>query len=581
MKKLYTLLLLVVVSMSFGQTFYSENVGTATGTIAIATNVFQNGSPIAYSGDADTRSSTPSSTYPGFSAGRNVFFAAAGAKFFQISGLNTSGYTSANILMSFGYLTTTTTAQMVVEYSTDGSTWNPISFTNNTTTAWTLVSIPGGILPSSATLSLRFTAPATGSGMRIDDIALTNFNPACTLVLGTPVTACDVVTFGIDTYTTTIPYTGGGVGPYTITPSTGTVGGDNPNSVAAGNIVISNITEGTNISVSITKGVCTFSANATAPECKPVNGLPFSETFPYTAASSLGSSQKWTNINTGPDSIVSTAGSLTYPGFTTAGNSVTFGADGIDSFTPLASTATGTVYYSYLLNVNSMTGVTNVDGGYISGLAKGTNGLGATLWTKRVDDTNFNLGIEVRTANAANTTYTTTSYATGTTYFVVVGYTFGAAAADDTVSLWVNPTLGGAQPAATLTDAQAATATDLTDIDYFFLRQDSTTETPALQIDELRVATTWAQVTSSVLSVDQNAISGLKIYPNPVSRGTLYVETTANAEKIVTLYDVLGKQVLNTTTSTNEVNVSNLHSGLYIVKITEEGKTATRKLVIE
>lgn len=81
------------------------------------------------------------------------------------------------------------------------------------------------------------------------------------------------------------------------------------------------------------------------------------------------------------------------------------------------------------------------------------------------------------------------------------------------------------------------------------------------------------------LGVKQNAISGLKVYPNPVVDGTLYINTTANATKEVAIYDVLGKQVIKTTTD-NTVNVSNLKGGVYIVKITEEGKTATRKLVI-
>ncbi|RZK03761.1 MAG: T9SS type A sorting domain-containing protein [Flavobacterium sp.] len=82
------------------------------------------------------------------------------------------------------------------------------------------------------------------------------------------------------------------------------------------------------------------------------------------------------------------------------------------------------------------------------------------------------------------------------------------------------------------------------------------------------------------LGVKQNSIEGLKVYPNPVTNGTLYINTTANASKEVVIYDVLGKQVVKTTTE-NAVNVSKLNAGVYIVKVTEEGKTATRKLVIK
>jgi len=82
------------------------------------------------------------------------------------------------------------------------------------------------------------------------------------------------------------------------------------------------------------------------------------------------------------------------------------------------------------------------------------------------------------------------------------------------------------------------------------------------------------------LAVNQNTIAGLKVYPNPVTNGTLFIDTNADADKSVAIFDVLGKQVINTKTSSNSVNVSNLKGGVYIVKITEEGKTATRKLVI-
>ena len=77
-----------------------------------------------------------------------------------------------------------------------------------------------------------------------------------------------------------------------------------------------------------------------------------------------------------------------------------------------------------------------------------------------------------------------------------------------------------------------------------------------------------------------NTIEGLNIYPNPVTNGKFFISTEANAEKSVVIFDVLGKQVVKTT-ATESVNVSNLNAGVYIVKITEEGKTATRKLVIK
>lgn len=81
------------------------------------------------------------------------------------------------------------------------------------------------------------------------------------------------------------------------------------------------------------------------------------------------------------------------------------------------------------------------------------------------------------------------------------------------------------------------------------------------------------------LKTAQYAIAGLKVYPNPVTGGTLYIDSNSSASKSVVIYDVVGKQVLKANT-TNAVNVSSLTGGVYVLKITEDGKTATRKLVI-
>jgi hypothetical protein len=76
-------------------------------------------------------------------------------------------------------------------------------------------------------------------------------------------------------------------------------------------------------------------------------------------------------------------------------------------------------------------------------------------------------------------------------------------------------------------------------------------------------------------------INGLTMYPNPLSGNTLYLTSTANAAMAVQIFDLLGKEVLKAPVVNNSVNVAKLTAGVYIVKITEEGKTATRKLVIQ
>ena len=49
----------------------------------------------------------------------------------------------------------------------------------------------------------------------------------------------------------------------------------------------------------------------------------------------------------------------------------------------------------------------------------------------------------------------------------------------------------------------------------------------------------------------------------------------------VSVFDVLGKQVLNQTVTNNRLNVSGLNSGIYIMKISQDNATITKKLVIK
>ncbi len=72
-----------------------------------------------------------------------------------------------------------------------------------------------------------------------------------------------------------------------------------------------------------------------------------------------------------------------------------------------------------------------------------------------------------------------------------------------------------------------------------------------------------------VLGVKQNTIAGLNMYPNPVSKGTLYITSNSSEVESVVVFDLLRKEVLKTTTAANAANVSSLTNGSSIVKITE------------
>ena len=88
-------------------------------------------------------------------------------------------------------------------------------------------------------------------------------------------------------------------------------------------------------------------------------------------------------------------------------------------------------------------------------------------------------------------------------------------------------------------------------------------------------------VSEASLGLKQNAIAGLNVYPNPVTDGNLYITSNSSNAKTVAIYDILGKHVFDSKTSNSTLNVSSLKGGVYIVKIAEDGKTDTRKIIIQ
>lgn len=310
--------------------------------------------------------------------------------------------------------------------------------------------------------------------------------------------------------------------------------------------------------------------------------LPLYDGFDYTVGAGLQTQTGWTFMNTGDD-VAIVANSLSYTGLAAStGNKISYAGAGIDAIKAITPQAAGsTVYYSLLLNVSSMAGVTDASGGYIAGFAQNTTTFGGTLWAKRVDDTNYNIGVEVRTANLTNTTYDATSLVAGQTYFIVVAYTFNTGgAADDIARLWINPVPGAIEPAATITDTHTGTDLNMATAANFFFRQDSTTETGALEIDELRIGNSWADVTPATpAGIQENQIDGFSMYPNP-AKNVLNLYTQSNLSKNVQISDVLGKQLVNTTVEGTTMEL-HLQTGIYIIKVEEAGKVATQKLVIE
>lgn len=184
--------------------------------------------------------------------------------------------------------------------------------------------------------------------------------------------------------------------------------------------------------------------------------------------------------------------------------------------------ANSSLYYSLLLNVPSITGLTiahtnpnaNNDGVVAFNSSQGAQGSAPNTWNgeliMRLGATagTFNLGIRGSTTTAA-TTYFTGDLNPGTTYFIVVQAILGTnpgTAANDQNSIWLNPstaTFGlseGSRPAPDGSSNGADSATDANNsMQSIIIGAGIATAGAAPNdtfIDEIRVGNTWADVTS-------------------------------------------------------------------------------------
>ncbi len=87
---------------------------------------------------------------------------------------------------------------------------------------------------------------------------------------------------------------------------------------------------------------------------------------------------------------------------------------------------------------------------------------------------------------------------------------------------------------------------------------------------------------NGTLSNDSFDTLTFNIHPNP-SCGVFNIKLNQdnNILSDITVYTISGKKVYENTLKTNTINLSNLASGLYLMKITKNGKVATRKISIK
>lgn len=106
------------------------------------------------------------------------------------------------------------------------------------------------------------------------------------------------------------------------------------------------------------------------------------------------------------------------------------------------------------------------------------------------------------------------------------------------------------------------------------------------ELDPCVAGSTWGQAEDYTLNVDVSlgitevdALASFSFYPNP-SSDIVYLKAADNI-KSVSIYNLLGQQVFNVKieSKTSQINISDLSSGTYVLKVNVDGAMGTYKLL--
>ena len=445
-----------------------------------------------------------------------------------------------------------------------GATVN-ISVTTNGGTPLTTngVTSPYTIAPTADGDSYNVTLELVDGGVVDSDMVDFIIAYPCELQLGTITETCDDITPATDdTFTATIDFTGGGTSTYAIdTGGNGTLAGDNPTTEAAGTIIITDIPEGTDFSVSITGDManssCNYTRNINSPNCDPQLTLPLYDTFAYADGPLVGNSE-WASHSGGPDDLLVTSGQAL----------VQHGTPSEDVNLPFTS-VTGSLYFAFdMLVQDPGAPITGSDTEYFAHFKTDGFGFIAQVFVEApTGGGDYTVGISSDQNSADATWAADLTY--GNSYRITVKYDQDTAIA----TLWVDAAL---ESDTSIIGADEADPGDT--VASFALRQSDSDENEGILIDNLAVTQTFAETLSNE---EFTIASGFKVYPNPTSLGFVNIASAKNDTISVAVYDILGKEVINETLNNNRLDVSTLNTGVYIMKVTQNNASVTKKLIIK
>ena len=97
----------------------------------------------------------------------------------------------------------------------------------------------------------------------------------------------------------------------------------------------------------------------------------------------------------------------------------------------------------------------------------------------------------------------------------------------------------------------------------------------------LQILPRYVSDVQGALSTDDYGILSFEMYPNPTNSGFVTIKSNQMGAVQAQVFDLLGKEVINTAVNTERMDVSNLNAGVYVVKLTQNKNTTTKKLIVQ
>lgn len=386
----------------------------------------------------------------------------------------------------------------------------------------------------------------------------------CDLNVGTISSTCDSNTSDdTDTYTTTFDYTGGGTTNYTIdTGGVGTVSGDDPSTVEEGTIIVSGVAENTDFVVAFngdsSNSSCDFTRSISSPNCNPSLGLPYNDSFDYPDGP-LVSSSNWNNFSgTEGDLLVADGKVLVQHGTPSEDAGVSFGA------------VEGVLYYAFDFSVNNPgESISGGDYEYFAMFKDDGFSYRARIDIVEANNQGNDFSIGISSVGSTADTIWPDDLSFETNYRVTVKYDQNLNIAE----LWINAS--SENDTSILGEDESDPGTTIT---QFGLRQSDSSQNEGILIDNLSISQTFNGTLSDNQTLSSNFNIGL--YPNPTSLGFVNISTNKPGLISAEVYDILGKVVISSTLNNGRLNLSKLKAGMYVIKITQNNLTNTKKLII-